>query len=109
MGVDFDTESTLTLKECTSPSDWIGNQSLALEQITNVPDRQRLLVRGVLGKDVLKLLRVEPSFRVVSVGIASVLVFVDVCNVHAEERIGNVAVERGVRKVAVNDEYCQRR
>jgi len=82
--------SLLTFKESSGPSKEVKSQSLSLvhsEQVCGV--KAALVAFVILGKDVFELLGSKASLVVVSHGIATVLVLVDIGNVDSEERVGN--------------------
>ena len=80
-------------------------QPLPLQRIPHVPKRQRILPGlRILGEYILEFLRDEAALVIVCICIATVLGFVDVGAVDAEERVGEVGGLGGVGEVDVDDD-----
>lgn len=73
-------------------------------QFYGVSESEIVAVLGVLGEDVLELLRYEASLGVVGSTVAAVLVLVDVLNEDAEERVRQPPRHGGIGEVGVDDE-----
>lgn len=97
-------KAPLTFESRRAPTNGIRIEPLPLHIIRHLPKSNPLLITTrILRENILELLRHEAPFRVVSTGVRAVLVFVDVRDVDAKERIGKDGGRGRVGEVGVDD------
>lgn len=95
---------SLTFQASRTPPDRIQDDPLAFQPIPYIPHGQAVSASTIFGEEILEFLRQKTPFAVVCARIGSMLGFVDLVEVDAEQRVRNETGTGRIGEERVDDE-----